>query len=440
MLFRSRVTHDGAGRAARVVVDAAVIGQVASVDAAGGSLVVAGQRVEINLDSAQGPITVFGGGYSGLADIAVGDLAEVHGSPVRSAGGLAVRASRLEKEAPGTPFKVSGVATSVVSSPSTHTFALGALTVDFTAALAAGRVLPSAARLVDGATVRVFAASTALTGSTLTASAIRIGSDREEAPVNTAMQLGGVVSSFDSVSRSFSVDGLTVRLGSAAVLPSGASVADQSWVRVEGVLASDGSVDASRIEVRQSSTASDLARVKLVGPISDLSSQNAFLVRGVPVDASAVMTRTGCPAVLVDGVVVEVVAQIQAGSEVVSASALSCPVPPPPSRLVRPEGGRITAVDAASQTITVLNPEGESRQIRWTSSTAFVGPGLSAATSLAAGQAIQAEGIRDGEVLVAKVIALFDARAADRFRKPPPGSSQPTRPADSWNSYSSTHR
>jgi len=79
---RIRVNYDGKGTASKVTVDAAVIGSVSAIDTTALTLTVAGQRISINADLATGPLTVWGGGYSSISDVASNDLVEVHGSPV----------------------------------------------------------------------------------------------------------------------------------------------------------------------------------------------------------------------------------------------------------------------------------------------------------------------------------------------------------------------
>ncbi|NBS64643.1 MAG: hypothetical protein EBT33_09890, partial [Betaproteobacteria bacterium] len=130
---RLRATHDGTGKVSKLVVDAAVIGQVVSVDAAAGALQVAGQAVLINLDAAVGSLTQFGGDgadsttrYSSLTDVQPGDFAEVHGSPVLSGGQWVVRATRIDKRAAIGAVRVSGVVSNLVNTDAAKTFQVGA--------------------------------------------------------------------------------------------------------------------------------------------------------------------------------------------------------------------------------------------------------------------------------------------------------------------------
>lgn len=434
---RVRVSHDEASRATRVVVDASVIGRVAAIDISAGSLTVAGQAVVINLDNSVGPVTVFGGSYRALADVALQDVVEVHGAPVVDAGNWTVRATRIDRRTDGPGVKVSGVVSSVVNSSSEKTFVLGGLTVDFGQALSNGRVTPSVERLVDGVAVRVFGPTTALEGAVLAATAVRIGGDREGVEPNTRIQLGGAVSEVDATNSRFQLEGTTVRFGEAAIMPTGATFGPSSWVKIAGLVASDGVVDAERIVIRQGNVESDEARVKLIGPISELYSNDSFVVRELAVDASGVTVRAGCPALLSDGVLVNITASLQPGSDVLLATRLSCTGLPAPERAVRPLGGRIIAVDGAQQRVTLTAADGGTAQLGWNEATAFVGHVLSSGADLAIGQDIRAEGLLVDGIVVARLIALHGARPVDRFRKPPAMSSDDSqaRVRANWNDY-----
>ena len=425
---RLRATHDGTGKVSKLVVDAAVIGQVVSVDAAAGALQVAGQAVLINLDAAVGSLTQFGGDgadpstrYSSLTDVQAGDFAEVHGSPVLSGGQWVVRATRIDKRAAIGAVRVSGVVSNLVNTDAAKTFQVGALTVDYAAALAAGKVRP-AERLAAGVAVQVHGATAGVVGNVLTAAAVRIGADRDGLPVATRVQLGGLVSGFNAAAGTFQLDGALVRIGTVAPEPTGAVVNNGSWVRVAGTLAEDGAIDAAQITVRQANSATDLARVRLLGPVTGLVDQNIFIVRDVPVDASNVLaaSRTGC-AQLVDGSQVIVSAVMQAGTDVVLADELRCEAPVVGRPVAGHAGGAVAAIDLVARSLTLTDPAGQTRTVRWTDSTVFAGQALAAgAGALKTGMLVQAEGMIDGTALVAKVIGVHGSRPTDRFRERPP--------------------
>ena len=449
---RVRASHDGAGKATRLVVDAAVIGAVATVDAVAGTLQVAGQVVLVNADAAAGPITQFGGDgvdastrYSGIADIQAGDLAEVHGSPVLSDGRWVVRATRIDKRAAIGAVRVSGVVANLVNTDAAKTFQIGGLTVDFAVAFATGKVKPIE-RLADGIAVQVHGSAAGVVGTTLSAAAVRIGADRDNLPVASRVQLGGLVSGRNLAAGTFQLDGALVRIGNVTPEPSGAVINDGAWVKVAGALAEDGAIDAAQITVRQANSATDLARVKLVGPVTALVDQNTFIVRDVPVDATNVLaaSRSGC-AQLADGTQVSVSAVMQADTDVVLADELKCETPAAGRPVAGHAGGAIAAIDLTARSLTVSDPAGQSRTIRWTDSTVFAGQALAAgATSLQTGMLVQAEGMMDGSALVAKVIGIHGARPSDRFRERPPQALNQVPDRDeavaSWTDYQNRRR
>lgn len=443
---RVRASHDGAGKAVRLVVDAAVIGQVTQIDAVQGSIQVAGQRVLVNADAGAGIVTQFGGfdateagRYSSLADVRTGDLAEVHGSPVLEAGQWVVRATRIDKRNAIGAVRVVGAVSDLVNTEQAKTFKVGGLTVDFGAALTAGKVRP-VTRLANGVIVHVQGGNAGVVNDTLIAEAVRVGRERDELPATTRVQLGGVVSGRDVSAGTFQLDGAKVRMGSVLPEPNGAVVSDGGWVKVDGTLAADGVVEASRITVRQSNLSTDLARVRLMGPVSGLVDQDTFIVRDVPVDASAVLasSRSGC-AQIADGTLVSVSAAMQAGTDVVLANELKCETPPVNRLVAGHAGGVVATIDAASKTLTVTDKEGQSRNIRWNDATVFVGPTLTGAAALEVGLVVQAEGVMDGSTLVAKVIGQHGARPTDRFRERPPmaNGQQPNRAEliENWTAY-----
>jgi hypothetical protein len=425
---RLRATHDGTGKVSKLVVDAAVIGQVVSVDAAAGALQVAGQAVLINLDAAVGSLTQFGGDgadsttrYSSLTDVQPGDFAEVHGSPVLSGGQWVVRATRIDKRAAIGAVRVSGVVSNLVNTDAAKTFRVGALTVDYAAALAAGKVRP-AERLAAGVAVQVHGGTAGVVGNVLAAAAVRIGADRDGLPVATRVQLGGLVSGLNAAAGTFQLDGALVRIGTVAPEPTGAVINNGAWVKVAGALTEDGAIDAAQITVRQANSATDLARVKLLGPVTGLVDQNVFIVRDVPVDASNVLaaSRTGC-AQLVDGSQVLVSAVMQAGTDVVLADELRCEAPVVGRPVAGHAGGAVAAIDLVARSLTLTDPAGQTRTVRWTDSTFFAGQALAAgAGALKTGMLVQAEGMIDGAALVAKVIGVHGSRPTDRFRERPP--------------------
>ncbi|MBL8451645.1 MAG: hypothetical protein JNK97_02780, partial [Zoogloea sp.] len=325
---RVRVAHDGSGTASGLTVDAAVIGAVASgsIDTTALTFRVAGQAVRANTDSTLGVVTVYGGGYTAFTDIAATDLVEVHGSVVydSTAAAYVVQATRIEKKAAITAVRVMGKIASLDTTA--RTFAINGLTVSYAAATLA----PSTATLANDQTVAVWGPSSALvaSGSTLTLSASRVkvvNSSLADSITSGTTQLGGLVSNYSASAGSFEIEGVKVRVGSATVTPTGATLTSGAYVQVTGTVGTDGSITTTTIRVRQASTTDDLARVRLTGAIESLTDQTSFVVRGVPVDAAGIDLATACPGVtLAVGTVVKVTASVQSGTDVVLASSLAC--------------------------------------------------------------------------------------------------------------------
>ena len=295
---RVRVAHDATGTASTVTVDAAVIGTVASgsVDATALTFTVAGQSVKANSDSTSGPLTVYGGGYTAFSDIAAGDLVEIHGSAVydSTAKVYVVQATRIEKKSAISAVRVMGKIASLDTTA--KTFAINSLTVAYGSAILA----PTTATLADGVTVVAWGAQNSLvsgsSGLSLTASRVRVlNAGLADDSASGATQLGGVVSNYSVSAGTFELEGVKVIVGSATLSPTGATIANGAYVQVSGTVGSDASITATSIKVRQQSTTDDTASVRLIGAIESLSDQTAFVVRGVPVDASAITLSTACP-------------------------------------------------------------------------------------------------------------------------------------------------
>ena len=426
---RVRVNHDGKGSASKVTVDASVIGAVSNVNTAALTLTVAGQTVSVNTDANAGPLTVWGGGYSSISDVNTTQLVEVHGNPVfdSSTRVYKVVATRIQKLTAISNLKVNGKVSSL--STSAKTFSLNGLTV----AYATAALRPTGASLANDQQVSVFGPSSGLSGTTLTASHIKVKRLQDELSAETTMQVGGQVSAYDGSAKTFEVQGIKVAItSSTSVLPSTATVDNNAYVQVSGTVGSDGSVSASRIQVREQNTNSDLAKVKLIGVISDFVNAESFVVRGVPVDASAINAATACPGItLANNVPVQIVASQQAGTPVVLASSISCKAPA--GLLIRPIDGTIASVDSLAKSFTLTTGSSSAVTVQWTDTTAFAGVNLSSLT----GQQVRVQGYQNGSTLVARVVSVSGAGLDDdRFR---PRSDNPLAPPQEWARYRQSH-
>ena len=267
-----QVKHDGLGTASDVTVGAAVIGSVSSIESSTGSLKVAGQWVRINSDSAAGPITVFGGGYTAFADIAAADLVEVHGSPVYSAARAAyeIQATRIEKQSAISAVRVMGKLASLDTTA--KTFGINGLVVNY----ASATIAPASATLANDQAVTVWGAPNSLVTAsgqlTLTAKRVRVMNTSVNNPGTTELtQLGGLVSAFNATAKTLEIQGVKVDLSNASVTPTGATLANGSYVQIKGTLGTDGVLAATDVHIRQSDTVDATARIMLSGAITSLT-------------------------------------------------------------------------------------------------------------------------------------------------------------------------
>lgn len=432
---RVRVAHDASGTASVVTVDAAVIGTVAtgSIDTTALTLTVAGQAVKANVDATAGTITRFGGDYTGFADIAAGDIVEVHGSAVydSAVGAYVVKATRIAKQSAITAVRVMGKLAGLDTTA--KTFTVNGLTVSY----AAATLSPAATTLANDQTVVVWGPANALTTS---GGALRLAASRVKV-VNPGLadtvtsgttQLGGLVSNYSASAGSFELEGVRILIGSATLTPTGASVANGAWVQVTGTVGSDGTITATSIRVRQASTSSDLATVRLVGAIESLTDQQSFVVRGVPVDVASAAVDASCSGVtLAVGTLVNVTATAQSGTDVVLASKLACPGST--AYTMRSVSGTAGSVDATTKTFVLATASSTTQKVQWSDQTVFAGV---TATTLS-GVSLVVEGYLDstGTLIARKVrnpSVATGRQDADDYAMP--GSTGPR----SWSHYRSS--
>ncbi len=407
---RVEVNHDASGRAERVQVNAAVIGKVSAIDTATLTLSVAQQLVTVNTDATKGPLTQFGSfdnsTYSSLADVKVNDYLEVYGMPVYDsvAKSYKVSATRIEKVSAITSVRVSGKMTNLNAT----NFTLSGLTVNYDAKSV---IVPSASVLANDQNVTVWSTAASVAQNAITAQRIRVFKANQSNSSNTdvAIQLGGVVSNNSTADKTFELSGTKVNASAASISPAGAVIADNSYVQVKGTVGSDGVLSAKTIKVNSANTVNDFAKVRLSGVISSLVDQTSFVVRGVPVDASSTTLVKNCAQDLTTNTYVEVQAQVQAGTDVVLATNLSCrPAQSAPPLAIREAVGMVSKVDTTALTF-VLTPsfplDASALNVRWSAATNFVG--VTAATLAdATTKEIVVLGNRDsdGKTIVAHVV------------------------------------
>lgn len=437
---RVRVAHDGKGTANSVTLDAAVIGSVTAINTTTtpNTLTVAGQKVTIVADTTIGTITVWGGGYSSIADVVVApnEVVEVHGTPVydSTTQTYTVNATRIAKVTTSTGrMQVAGTISSL--NTTAKTFAINSLTVNY----ATAALRPSSATLANGTVVTAYAPLSTLSGSTVTASHIKVNRLQDSSFSVSTAQIGGQVSKYDTVSNTFEVQGIKVLISaSTSINPNGRTVANGAYVNISGTVGSDGSLTATNIQVREQSLNSDLATVKLIGVISDYVNDTSFVVRGVPVDASAIVVSNKCPGLTTlanyTGTV-QVTATQQANTAVVYATDLSCKTLS--AVVIRPVDGTASSVDTTAQTFTLtLTNSTNTQAMQWNNSTTFVG--VTPATL--ANTAVRVEGYLSGSTLVARTVSATSNNAHfddDAFRTV---SNTVNAVSNAWASYRSNHR
>ncbi len=229
---------------------------VGYVDALGaGIFTVLGQRVRINSDPGIGPVTVFDG-YTGLADVRVGDVVEVHGLSRRDATGVYVlQATRVEKLAALPQFqRLAGIVTLLSVNAQYTSFRLG----DVPVVVPSGtQVAADVARLGNGQTVTVFGQ---LGAGQFNAGFVRI-KNRQNSGIDA--YFGGTLTQVTGTTSSFELNGVPVRFDGVNI--DGYEPADQQYIQVRGNFAIDGSLDVTAVSLRGAS--GETTEVEIEGPI-----------------------------------------------------------------------------------------------------------------------------------------------------------------------------
>lgn len=357
-----------------------------------GRFVVLGQEVQVNADAALGPVTQFGGGYSGAASVAAGDAVEVHGLIVPQGGASVVRATRIERLAALPPYlKASGI----VSELGANHFRLGALRVQ----TATANIVPAGRTLAEGQLVTVFALPTGRSGSAaapvVVAAQVRI---RELGTAGALLTVGGNVAGLDAAARRFRLGALTVNYEGATLSPPTLALADGQYLRVRGRLQSDGSLRAESIALRDGRNEPES---ELKGTIIGFDAvTQRFELRGVPVDASNARIE-GCPnGVLAEGLFVEAEGELSATGML--ARELSCEDEADGGTVGRE--GTAGNVDLAARGFVLTPGSGTALTVRWTDNTYFE----DVTPETLSGQRVEVEGVFEGGVLTAKKVHAED--------------------------------
>ena len=265
-------------RAAAVRYGSLVLGPVASVDAAGNSLTVLGQVVDISRS------TVFSETLAaGLPALAVGAVIEVHGQADAATGH--VSATRVEAASSATRYKLRGSVAGL--NTSAKTFNIGAAAISY--ATLASTAVPSS--LADGVALRVELASVQ-SGGFWVASALGVKGPRGEHGNGLGGHVRGKITAFTS-SSSFTLDGVVVD-ASGASFPDGSSgLALGVEVEVDGTV-SKGVLVANKVSIESRHQGDDSHQWQLFGAITALdTAAKTFVVRGVSVTYGAATTYVG---------------------------------------------------------------------------------------------------------------------------------------------------
>jgi hypothetical protein len=167
-------------------------------------------------------------------------------------------------------------------------------------------------------------------------------------------------------------------------------------------------------------------------------SDTSFVVRGVPVDASAIVVSNKCPGLTTlanyTGTV-QITATQQANTPVVYATDLSCKTLG--AVVIRPVDGTASSVDTTGQTFTLtLTNNTNTQAVQWNSSTTF--NGVTAATLT--NTAVRVEGYLSGSTLIARTVSATSNNARfddDAFRTV---SNTVNAVSNAWDSYRASHR
>jgi len=283
--------NDAAATAAATLIrfGAELKGPVASIDAAAQTIRVLDQTIEIKAE------TVFDvSATGGFAAIAVGQILEIH-ALFDAATGRYV-ATRIEREDNANEFRLRGLISSLDTTA--KTFKIGDAVINYSEVLAAN--LPS---LANGQRVRVRLKTAQVNGQWV-ATAVRSGVRRVDDVADARIR--GLVTAFTSP-QAFSVNGIAVDASGASFEPNAAAVVLGAMVEVRG-RASNGTIIASRVKVKDARNDDDFKLVELHGTASALdTTAKTFTLREVKVDYSkAVVFKNGSAADLANGKALEV--------------------------------------------------------------------------------------------------------------------------------------
>jgi hypothetical protein len=331
-----QIRLDAQGHPSKVVIDPELMGPVANLGA--GGFTVNGVAVRVNSNAAAGPVTY----YTGLNDFSSlqgGMQVEVHGAYGQSASGQGyIQATRIEQLPASNPVtRLTGVVSHL--NAANGSFQIGATLVQTQASTL---ITPSGMALANGQLVNVWSNTAPAANGAIQAGAVNVRTLRG---VSGPAQVGGLVAQL--AGSRFQVAGIPVDASAANLASAVQSLSNGGYVVVQGQAdASTGVLTATSLRTYASSP----AQVELRGTITGFVSASNFLVRGVPVDASAanVVFTGGTAASLRNGVFVDVVGQVAGSSgNLVTASSVAVLSQAPDGGTVDYQG-TVSAVNLAS--------------------------------------------------------------------------------------------
>jgi hypothetical protein len=270
-----------AGTATSLAVTTKLVGPVAAIDLAGGTVTVLGQTVEITGDTS----VASGIAPTDVGGLAIGSVVAVDG--YRTSAG--VKASRFDLAAAGAALRVAGPLTNL--STAAQTFTVNGTTVDYSA-VSGG--LP--AQLADGSYV-IASGGTLTSAAVLRAALITAQAEVPTGASGASGRVHGAVTRFGSAS-DFDVGGQTVATGTTTSYQNGVStdVAADVEVEVSGSYGTTGILSATTV------TLVPAANVRVAGPVSAINAAGKTLtVAGIALgtstatrwdDRSATLLRT----------------------------------------------------------------------------------------------------------------------------------------------------
>ena len=256
-------SHGSSQHANQIRVEDVVKGQIQTVDAVNGTLLVLGQTIIVDSQ------TSFTGRDSGgvlITDItgfAGSDYVEVSGFSKPDGSILATLIQKKTYQAGVSTLKVKGKINTLAST----TFTINAQTVDFLSAPAL--IKPNGTNLKAGDFVVVKTKLTpAALGDTLIAQKIKVKNNRLQVRDGHKIEVEGIIESIDLVNKTIVINGITIDASSLSNL--GALSAGQK-IEVEGVLV-NGVLIPSKSKNEQEST------IRMEAPIQALSSTSVTVL------------------------------------------------------------------------------------------------------------------------------------------------------------------